>query len=180
MCPDRELISAYYDGELDGRWAFEIEKHISECGSCAEKLGTYRRISGLLGESSVPDEEQIRKRIPGAVRRKSETSYIPFWRRNISISIPAVAAAAALAVVFFAGFFIGNNPLSSGTEVVEEIPVQTEKVNLQVISLEDAAAYILSDDSGFDVLITIPPSENLSVAGEPKLIRSADYKRGDY
>ena len=43
--------------------------------------------------------------------------------------------------------------------------------------MEDAAAYLLSDDSGFDVLITIPASETWSFSGEPQLIREADYKR---
>lgn len=180
MCPDNELISAYFDNELDRQWSDGFESHLGECEKCRGKFDDYQRLNVLLGKSVVPGEAEMKARMLGVIERRQSVIYPDnFWKRHINISIPVLMAAAALMIVFFAGLMLGLLPFQSQSpQLVEEIETDTPDIFVQVINLEDAAAYILSDDSGFDLLITIPSSETLSVSGEPQMIREADYKRG--
>lgn len=180
MCPDNELISAYYDNELDSQWSGGIQEHLDRCEKCRNRLTDYHEIGRILDSTEVPGEDQIKNRMLGVIERRQQVlSSEVFWRKHLNISIPVILAAAALMIVFFAGMMLGLLPFQSGQQqLVEEIEPETPDIYVQVINLEDAAAYLLSDDSGFDVLITIPSSEALSFSGEPQMIREADYKRG--
>ncbi|MDC7227445.1 MAG: hypothetical protein PQJ61_11840 [Spirochaetales bacterium] len=179
MCPDKELISAWHDGETGRRWSEEITMHITDCEDCAAEAGRLDSLSILLHESKIPGEKEIRDRVYNAIeRRRAVGSSEAFWRRHIDISMPVLLSAAAMLIVFFAAVLFAFQRLEAVPEVVEEIQPEPE-ISLQVISLEDAAAILLSDDSGFDVLITIPSGDALSVTGEPQLIREADYRRGE-
>ena len=179
MCPDRELISAYYDGETDSKWSFNIKEHIESCTSCSESMNAVNDISRFLNNSEVPGESEIKDRVFDAIERKRTViKYQPIWRKHFDVSFPVAAAAAAAMVVFLTTtLVIGLNSISKTEYMVEEIKDEPQKINAQVISIDDAAAYLLSDDSGFDVLITIPAGDGLSLTGEPQLIREADYKR---
>ena len=178
MCPDRELISAWYDGETDGRWMSEIKRHVDECNDCAAELDRFRRLSSSVQSVAVPGEQQIKERLYASIERKKHVVYPePFWQKHFEISFPMLVGAAAVVFMLFTALLVGILRFGSAPEVVEEIKAEPE-VAMQVISLEEAAAFILSDDSGFDVLITIPSSDALSLSGEPQLIREADYKRG--
>ncbi|MBU1079772.1 MAG: zf-HC2 domain-containing protein, partial [Spirochaetes bacterium] len=35
MCPDRELLSAWADGEVPSPWRETIDRHVAACESCA-------------------------------------------------------------------------------------------------------------------------------------------------
>lgn len=180
MCPDNQLISAYFDDELDSKWSEQVESHISSCRECSRKLEAYRQLSAVLESGVISEEQELKARVLGEIQRRHAVySSDVFWRRHLNVSVPVLMAAAALIVIFFAGLLFGFIPtMGGGVQVVEEIKPDNPEINIQVINVEDAAAYILSDDSGFDLLITIPMGETLSVAGEPKLIREADYRRG--
>lgn len=177
MCPDKELISAFYDNETGDKWSSNIKSHIESCGDCSAEQEKLKKISVLLSHTIVPDEDIIKQRVYSAIERRRNVIYPwTFWKKNIEVSLPAVVGAAALITILFAAFVVGMKQVSAPV-VVEEIREAPANVSLQVISMEDAAAYILSDDSGFDLLITIPASEAWAVTGEPQLIREADYKR---
>ena len=179
MCPDKELISAYYDGETDARWSSEIKAHVDDCPQCSEKYEQIKRLSIYLNNTVVPNEEIIKARVYEAIKRKKSVIYPEkFWKKHVELSFPALLGAAVIVVILCAAMLIGLQPFKTDPIVVEEIPPETNTLHVQLISIEDAAAYLLSDDSGFDVLITIPAAEGLSVTGEPQLIREADYKRG--
>jgi hypothetical protein len=50
MCPDRQILSVYLDGELPSPWKEKLEKHLEICVRCRERLEAYRKISRLLAE----------------------------------------------------------------------------------------------------------------------------------
>jgi len=180
MCPDGQLISAYFDDELDKQWSEGIEDHLTQCVKCKKRFSGYQKLNALIDNSVVPGELEMKVRMLGEIERRAQVVYPEaFWRKHLLVSIPVLMGAAALIIVFFVGMMLGLIPFQGqGQQLVEEISTDSTEINVQVINLEDVAAYILSDDSGFDLLITIPSSETLSVSGEPRLIREADYKRG--
>ncbi len=178
MCPDKELLSAYYDGETDDKWASEIKKHIDQCTNCTKALEEYGKISRSLSVSEVPAQELTKERIYSAVSRRSHVIYSePFWRKHFDVSFSALAGAAAVVIVLAAALLFGIHQFDSPVSVVDEITPEGADMTIKFISMDDAAAYLLSDDSGFDVLITIPAQGVLSFTGEPQLIREADYRR---
>ncbi len=179
MCPDRELISAFFDDETNERWSSELKEHIENCTECSVNYKKVKELSISLRSINVPGENEIRSRVYSAVeRRRAVFNTEPFWKRHVEISYPALMGAAAVVAVLCAAMLIGLTRFSGQQQyIVEEIKEEPLPINVQLISIEDAAAYLLSDDSGFDVLITIPSAKGLSVSGEPQLIREADYKR---
>jgi len=50
VCPDHQLLSVYYDGELPSPWREKMESHIAGCSACAGRLEAYRRVS--LGKTA--------------------------------------------------------------------------------------------------------------------------------
>jgi hypothetical protein len=179
MCPEKELISAYYDKELNGRWADRVGEHLDSCDSCRAYHDSIKGLSLEVVSSAVPGEEQIKERILDNIERKKRAEVSrSFRKRKIEKPGYVLAGAAVLAIVFFAGvftgFITGNEPVQTA-EIIEEPPYN---FNVQVLSNEDAKAYLMSNDSGIDLIISIPANGALTVSGEPRLIREADYKRG--
>ncbi len=46
-----ELLSSFYDGELDPQRTLEVEQHIEDCSACEAKLESFGQVSSLLGVS---------------------------------------------------------------------------------------------------------------------------------
>jgi len=124
MCPDRQLLSVYFDGELDSPWKEKMESHLAGCPHCRGILETYRQIS-LHSPVLQPDidietaalekaklrvlrnlEERTSLNIPNFAylppqsRAGFPLRYTNIWNRRISIPLPAAAAAAILLIAF--------------------------------------------------------------------------------
>ena len=50
LCPDRQLLSVYFDGEMPSPWKEKMESHIAGCPQCARQLEFYRRVSSAAAE----------------------------------------------------------------------------------------------------------------------------------
>ena len=101
-CPDKDLYSAYVDGELQSPWKEKIEEHLVSCEKCRSVVDSYRKISLKLSEDSfpVPDldasflklcakRQDFLKRME--INKNKPTSW--FYKSN-RIPVPALAAAA--------------------------------------------------------------------------------------
>ncbi|MDC7126119.1 MAG: hypothetical protein PQJ46_11170 [Spirochaetales bacterium] len=178
MCPDKELISAFFDEETDAQWSNKISEHIDSCSDCNEQYRKIERLNKYLLSADISEEQIIKTRVYDAIKRKQIVSQEnAFWRRHIELSFSVLASAAvliiALCIVFITGYSKAMEIVSS-ENTIEEIP---QDINVQIIKLDEAAAYILSEDTGYDILITIPSGSGLNVKGRPELIREADYNR---
>ena len=56
-CPDKDLYSAYVDGELQSPWKEKIEVHLVSCEKCRSVVDSYRKISLKLSENSFPEPD---------------------------------------------------------------------------------------------------------------------------
>jgi len=143
-----------------------------------------------IGELLENSKEKVWERLAsrqryntaGLVRKSGNIRNYSVWRKKISIPLP-LAVAAALLVIFGAMFlpgFIGNNQInptefanftiSSYEENIPMIPVDMDYMQ----DMNSVLQYL--DANGADIIILqLPESRNFSRAGEPAIIRAADY-----
>ncbi len=89
---DQELLTGYYDGELDARDNASVEEHIAACSDCLRSLGELKLVAVQV--RSLP---RVTAPVAVAVRVVSEIGS-PFGGRTRAWLQVAVAAAALLLV----------------------------------------------------------------------------------
>jgi hypothetical protein len=194
MCPERQILSVYFDQELPSPWKEKMEKHLADCPACRARLESYRQISARVnpraGGAGMPSgavQERVWRRLtcaPGDDSRRTSGRKIPeygggFWRRSVSIPLPAAAAAAAAVFLFLIlGIVFAVRPAE--TPDLRNMAMGIEG-NLQgiepVADMTDLLQYLGREDQGDIVIIRLPESRNFMSAGEPTIIKAADYSR---
>jgi hypothetical protein len=116
MCPDRQILSVYVDGELPSPWKEKLESHLASCPGCRRYLEDYRRISAFAsGEDTRAAADRVWQKLAGsgiADRGVHEAGggfgrHDPgkglysrrFRGRSVELPLPAAIAAAALLIV---------------------------------------------------------------------------------
>ena len=177
MCPDRQILSVYFDGELDSPWKEKLESHIEQCPSCRKRLTIYQLTRQSLAEDSGENSlEQAMER----VWEKTTFTARPrrrFWTASVTIPIPAAAAAGLVMALALAAIItlrqppqIHEPPQLAGMEMQEMIPVSEDMASV--------LQYLGSENSSNMVIIRLPDTTFDNV-GEPRMIRAADYSRGN-
>ena len=101
-CPDKDLYSAYVDGELQSPWKEKIEVHLVSCEKCRSVVDSYRKISLKLSENSFPEPDldgsflKLYAKRQDCLKKMEFNKSKPtswFYKSN-KIPIPALAAAA--------------------------------------------------------------------------------------
>ncbi len=101
-CPDKDLYSAYVDGELQSPWKEKIEAHLVSCEKCSMVVDSYRKISLKLSENSFPEPDldgsflKLYAKRQDCLKRMELNKNKPtswFYKSN-RIPVPALAAAA--------------------------------------------------------------------------------------
>ncbi len=183
MCPDRELLSAWTDGEVPSPWRETIERHIEACGACSQVVASLNRTHALFSSdtaridaASEPARLRVRERLGFAVVRRASASGA-FWTRKFSIPFPVAAAAAlALAVLGFALAESGrrNADLRMAVQrAFEATPVATSGMGIESI-----IEYISKQNSAVNINITLPAEAFGAVTGQPFIVREADFQAG--
>ncbi|MCL2197131.1 MAG: zf-HC2 domain-containing protein [Treponema sp.] len=208
MCPDQQLLSIYVDGELPSPWKEKMESHLKVCPVCREKLESFKQLHELFKKDNTekrtyverivdePEEERTytEEEMQEAKERiwkniESKRNFKPrsrLWRRRVSIPLPA-AAAAAVILALVAMLWLRSGQVSTNAIAGRQ---PDDKINF-ILAAEDEIPGIMpvsSDLSGVlqylgadgsDIIILkLPESRNFSRAGEPSIIRAADYQRG--
>ena len=200
MCPDRQIISLYLDGELPSPWKGKLETHLSDCPKCRAALAGYRNLGQSLRD--LPEEtvkaaqERVWKKItaPKLVEAESAESSAPakfegeavyrrtmkrVWSRRIILPLPAAAAAAVIIIIaFFAlmGIRGGSQPLPQQSIAAANIGLD-DYTTVPVQDMNDVLRYVSSQDNGDFMVVRLPETKNFSRIGEPTLINAADYSR---
>lgn len=111
-CPDPDLFSAYFDGEVPSPWKEKIERHLASCPSCAALTGRFSTLrQTLTREGSMPALSPERmeasfarlsaKRAAVLERRndRTETRLAEWFHASVSVPLPALAALLAVAII---------------------------------------------------------------------------------
>lgn len=181
MCPDRQIISAYLDGEIGAPWDRAIAEHVSACSACKS---LYDRLAGLrrtLREDPPPDwrapmervHRQLRENVPSRVPEPA------VWARRVSLPLP-VAAIAAVLLLFF-GVMLAVTQLrpkvgllritkapAGGTEIQISAPISELETLLKSVGAEDATR---------EDVILLPKNVRLLPVGEPRMGKAAEFPK---
>ncbi len=177
MCPDRELLSAWLDGEVPSPWREKIAEHIGACAECAGAVDRYRRMQSVLlaglerdGELEGSAGERVLSRL--AFRRTKPRS---FWSRSLLLPLPAAAAAGVAAALLALAL-----ALSGARNAELRMAVQNSaRGGVNVASgMEGILEYLSRQDAGVNITITLPAGTAVNSSGDPFMIREADYRPG--
>ena len=94
-CPNPDLLSAFFDGEVEPPWSERINAHVGECSRCQQTLTRFRSLRRLLHEDREPPVDVVlartRDRLESSLRA-SGWRRLRFWQTRVSVPLPAVAA----------------------------------------------------------------------------------------
>jgi hypothetical protein len=195
MCPDRQILSVYLDRELPSPWKEKMDRHLAVCPSCRAALARLEDISAALRAGAGAGETAaegmplrvIRERVwqnisvPRSIQGGTSRllAYEPrIWRRTVTIPLPALAAAAVL--LFILSFVLINRP--AGTVNPQDSAISAglgpEVQNLVPVSdMNGVLQYLGKEEPGDIMIIRLPETRSFMNAGEPTIIRAADYLR---
>ncbi|MDR2470612.1 MAG: zf-HC2 domain-containing protein [Treponema sp.] len=177
MCPDRQILSVYFDGELDSPWKEKCEKHLEICPSCRKRLERYGLTRQGLAGADEPALAEAMNRVwdktffaPEHTERKRRSG---LWTASITVPFPAAAAAGLVmalalgALIVFRGGAPAADPQLAGLEVQDMAPGSDMASLLQYLGSENSP----------DMVIIRLPDTTFKNAGEPQMLRAADYSR---
>jgi len=196
LCPDRQLLSVYFDGEMPSPWKEKMESHIAGCSQCARHLEAYRRISrASAGDVFAGESEAVKERVwrkleqrTGMADDKAAGSAAAWptvvrdravWRRHISVPLPAAAAAAVvlfIALALVITLKVTGPAANSGMTLAAEAEFDAPNT-IPVSDMENVLQYLSSRDNGEIIILRLPESRNFVNYGEPAIINAADYSR---
>jgi hypothetical protein len=189
MCPDRQIISLYLDGELPSPWDGKMEAHLESCEECRSAIAEYRSIKNYLSGDKEKALSEAQERVwqklsaPGLViphEPRKSMGINRIWSRNVSLPLPAAAAAALVFVLLIALLGVRGlyRPAPAAQEQVAASGIglnDNEMVNIQ--DMTGVLQYLSSQDYVDFMVIRLPESRTFSRIGEPALINAADYSR---
>ncbi|MDR1931768.1 MAG: zf-HC2 domain-containing protein [Spirochaetales bacterium] len=170
MCPDKELLSAYCDGEVPSPWKERLDSHLENCTVCRRTIARYRTMGSILRDSAQPEPD-----IPAAFARIRERVFSaprpPLWKKPVSL--PLAAAAAAALIIFGGGmglsFFTRSTPQASllaGGGRAENIA--------NIKDINQLREILEKEDPSREVRILLPDLQNFESRGKPVFLREAD------
>jgi anti-sigma factor RsiW len=203
MCPDRDLVSAYVDGEVPSPWRERLEEHLGSCAKCASLAASYSalgdrlraefaadeaaslargraRLEALLEGQPEPGERGMPRRDAGG--RSDNEAPRKSWRRSVSLPLP-LAAAAALLVLLLGGTtaLLALRP-SKGTAIQAvasgEIAPPSSQARAQPASMDELLRYLDAQGGQVTLTIKLPNETTFGSAGKPVIMRSGQVLRG--
>ena len=179
MCPDRETISAYIDGELEQGWNESLGSHIENCSDCTVQLQRLQKLTRAMHSGdSIVDEAMntARNRVWQGVRSSCEQrTYHPFVLRVVKVPVPTMALLAVLCLVMGAAAMM----LWTGSYITQDSPVAIIPDEYHFASAEELLEYLSRQDKSLHITMQLPEEPVFLVLGEPQLLRAADYRRGE-
>jgi hypothetical protein len=197
MCPDRQILSVYHDRELPSPWKEKMELHLAGCPECRAALARIEAFSTAMREDSdykagfSPEEtgERVWNTLadlsgsgetPHRVIRRDVSRWRRVWNRSVTIPLPAAMAAAVFLAAAFTLMLVNRPPRSDGisnTAISGGMEFDTPDI-VPVSDMNDVLRYLGQDNSGTEfMIIRLPETKPFMNAGEPAIIRAADYSR---
>ncbi len=182
MCPDREILSAYFDGEIDPPWDRAIAEHLAGCERCQALIEgleeTRRRLRADPVLNVREPMERVRRGILAGVRPLSPPA--PTWRRRVEVPLPLAVLAATAFVALGIGLAVTlarsemgyvrvTRAPAGGTEYQFAVPY--DKVESLLKSVGGAAA------NSEDVMMKLPKDVKLVPVGQPRMGMEAEHPR---
>ena len=198
MCPDRQIISLYFDMELPSPWKEKMEAHLESCPKCRSELARYTNLGKSLKDlhegSIQAAQDRVWEKIaaPELITNKvyKHRTRKSIWNRSITLPLPA-AAAALLLIVFSLAFTFtrsanpSNDAVAAASESLTPIAQEWSSTVLgddlaaifPALDMDIFLEHIIGQNEGDFVVVRLPENSRFSRSGQPTLINAADYSR---
>jgi hypothetical protein len=188
VCPDRQLLSVYFDGELPSPWKEKMASHVAGCPHCTGQINTYRQISINPANKEDVDMLAARDRLWQKLEQRSgmteegnhnivwSTQSNVVWHRRVSIPIPAAAAIFLVIALAFL-FVLTRTGTGTAPDVMLATETEFETPGIIPMDMEDVLQYLSSRDDGDILILHLPESRSFVNYSEPAIIKAADYSR---
>jgi hypothetical protein len=181
-CPNPDLLSAFFDGEVEPPWSERINAHVGECSRCQQTLTRFRSLRRLLHEDREPPVDVVlartRDRLESSLRA-SGWRRLRFWQTRVSVPLPAVAAM-FLVFLGMAALLVFIKPRSSFPFMsIKHQPSGITEVQVAA-PIEDLQQLLKSLDQesiNQQIVIDLPADTEFLQFGEPRMLRAEDYGR---
>jgi anti-sigma factor RsiW len=181
MCPDRDILSAYFDGEIPAPWREAIAGHVASCASCAAQFARLERARLELQSEGGPDWRGPMERVRRAVLAcaAARPPRLPLWRRTLAVPVPLAAAAAALVVAVSAALIGVSLRAPVGHVRITRAPAGTTEIQISAPAgdLEALLRSVGGEEGAQEEVITLPKNVILIPVGEPRMGKAAEFPR---
>jgi anti-sigma factor RsiW len=188
MCPDRDLISAYVDGEVPSPWRERLEEHLGGCQACSALVSGYAHLGERLRAELVCNEAESLSRGRSRLDALLEGRPAPIadsWkarRHFVSLPLPFAAAAAVFVLLLCATTtFLALKP-NRGTSIQTvasgEFSPLSQEVKAQPASMDELLRYLDARDGQVTLTIKLPSGTTFGSAGKPVIMRSGRVVHG--
>ena len=180
MCPDKQTLSAYLDGELGSRWSEFVENHLTGCLKCREVVEGFERVHQRLLELGLPEQYVSKIRVWSRLelyRQNRRLQSLPLWKRRLDLPLPLVAGVFALVAVLGFSLFLSLTGESVGTMKITKAPsgITEVQVAAPIQDLERLLSSLEKQDSSREIFIQLPSDSEFFIFSEPVLLRAAEY-----
>ncbi len=179
MCPERELLSIYVDGELSKDAMEAVANHLKECPECTKTVARYRRVGEHLRANplSESDVESVQKRIAIELERYRRTPH-PFWHKRVWIGWVAAAASFAFVLGGVFSYTILRSRSADTTSFLES--QKSLNVTINVKNMKQLLD-ILNNQQGIrEITIQLPENPQFEFRSEPVFIRASEFNRSTF
>ncbi len=181
MCPDRDILSAFIDGEVGAPWKEALEAHVASCAACRAFVDGLRQTGRAIREEGSPDwsgpMERVRRGI--LARAVVRPAAARFWKRRLSIPIPVAAAAAAAVIAVVTALAVVSLRVPVGHVRITRAPAGATEIQISapIGDLEALLRSVGGEDASQEDVITLPKHVLLYPMGEPRMGKAAEFTR---
>ena len=181
MCPDREILSAYFDGEVAAPWGREIAEHVAGCDQCRAWLAGLEDTRRALADEQLQEwrapMERVRRRI--LVHVPSGRPRVSVWRRQVTLPVPVAALAAALLLILGVSLAVVTTRRDMGYIRITKAPAGGTEYQFAVPydKVEALLKSVGGSDANIESVMTIPKNVKLVPVGEPRMGRADEFPR---
>lgn len=173
MCPDRQILSAFADGEVPSPWNEKVLKHLESCEACSRIVRAHRSVSEGLAGSAGPDPEPAREAVWTRLVESGRSRPEPLWRARFAVPLP-VAAAAMLAFAVLSTLVVTSRRENSALRMAIFAASELTPSANQASAMESVLQFLESQDSRITVTVQLPPGAGLESFGKPVFMKAPD------
>jgi predicted anti-sigma-YlaC factor YlaD len=181
MCPDREILSAYLDGEIGAPWDTAIREHVTACDKCRAVFERLEKTRRILQEDLVGDWKEPMERVRrGILTRVSPLPRpTPAWRRQVSLPLPLAVLAAVLLVALGVSFALSIGRSNIGFVKITKAPAGGTEYQfaVPVDKVEALLKSVGGGDTNLEDVLTLPKNVKLVPVGVPRMGKEAEFSR---
>ncbi len=184
MCPDRELLSAFVDGEVPSPWRERIVEHLSACLACSGAVSRFSSLGDELRREGIEAEQAAVGRLDSRIealfttaRSRAPRSPSSFSARpslfsaRVTLPLPLLAAAAVLLLlVGIASSRVLSPRLPSAAAIATAEMAQPASAPA---SMDALLRYLDSKDAQVTLTIRLPSGATFDSTGSPTIMRAS-------